>query len=107
MNQQDTAATASQHHLRRAASITNDPADLPLIVKPRRAAAMLDIGLTRLYELLNSGALVSVREGRSRKILVASIHAYVARTFADATESGLGTQQSAAGKRRAASRAAE
>ena len=51
----------------------------PIGVKPKRACAMLDCGRTRLYELLNSGQLVSYKDGVSRKITVASIHAYVAR----------------------------
>jgi hypothetical protein len=51
----------------------------PLGVKAKRACTMLDCGRTRLYELLNSGQLVGYKDGVSRKITVASIHAYVAR----------------------------
>jgi excisionase family DNA binding protein len=50
-----------------------------LAVKPRTACNMLDVGMTRLYELLNSGELVSYTDGKSRKITVASIHEYVRR----------------------------
>jgi hypothetical protein len=51
----------------------------PLAVKPRRACQMLDCGITRLYELMNSGALVSFKDGGSRKITTASIRAYIDR----------------------------
>jgi hypothetical protein len=43
---------------------------------------MLDVGMTRLYELLNSSELESYLDGRSRKITVSSIRAYVARRTA-------------------------
>jgi len=52
-----------------------------LVVSPRRARHMLDCGNTHLYELLKS-ELESYRDGRSRKILVASINALVARRLA-------------------------
>jgi excisionase family DNA binding protein len=50
-----------------------------LIVSPRRARRMLDCGNTRLYELIAARELESFKDGRSRKITVASIKAYVAR----------------------------
>jgi hypothetical protein len=50
-----------------------------LVVGPRRARQMLDIGNTRLYELINAGELESYLDGRSRKIIVESIHCYVQR----------------------------
>src|SRR5439155_9834225 len=52
--------------------------DEPLVVSPRRARRMLDCGNTRLYELLGAGHLQSFKDGKSRKITVASIKAYVA-----------------------------
>jgi excisionase family DNA binding protein len=51
----------------------------PLVVRPQEACRMLAIGLTRLYELLHEGELESYRHGRSRRITVASIRAYVDR----------------------------
>ncbi len=48
-------------------------------VKPKKACQMLDCGTTRLYELLAANELVSYKDGRSRKILVSSITAYVKR----------------------------
>jgi hypothetical protein len=53
--------------------------DEPLVVSPRRARLMLDCGNTRLYELIAARELESFKDGKSRKIVVASIKAYVAR----------------------------
>ena len=53
--------------------------DEPLVVGPRRTALMLDCGITRVYELINSRELDSYKDGASRKIVVSSIKAYVAR----------------------------
>jgi excisionase family DNA binding protein len=44
---------------------------------------MLDCGTTRLYELIANGELESYRDGKSRKITVASIKARVARMLAE------------------------
>jgi hypothetical protein len=51
----------------------------PLVVSPKRACQMLDCSMTRFYELLNSGQIQSYREGKSRKAIVASIKAHIAR----------------------------
>jgi excisionase family DNA binding protein len=57
----------------------------PLAVSPRRAAFLLDCGVTRVYELINSRQLESYRDGASRKVTVASIKAYIeARLVASA-----------------------
>lgn len=55
-----------------------------ILVSPVHARAMLDCGQTRLYELLNSGEILSVKAGKSRRIVVASIHDYVRRLVAQA-----------------------
>jgi hypothetical protein len=57
----------------------------PLLVGPKGACRLLSCGNTRLYELLNSGAIVSFRDGRSRKIVVASIKGYIDRHLAAAS----------------------
>lgn len=67
----------------------------PLLVRPRDAWRMLGCGNTRGYQLLASGELESFLDGRSRKITVASIHAYIARRLT-ATE----TNQTAPQQRR-------
>lgn len=53
--------------------------DEPLVVSPRRARRMLDCGNTRLYELIAAHELDTFKDGKSRKITVASIKAYIAR----------------------------
>jgi hypothetical protein len=53
-----------------------------LVVSPRRARYMLDIGNTRLYELLNRNELDSFLDGRNRKITVESIHRLIERRLA-------------------------
>jgi hypothetical protein len=53
--------------------------DEPLVVSPRRARVMLDCGNTRLYELIAGGDLQSFKDGKCRKITVASIKAYIAQ----------------------------
>lgn len=57
--------------------------DEPLVISPARAKAILDCGTTRLYELIAAGELESFRDGKSRKITVASIKARIARKLAE------------------------
>jgi excisionase family DNA binding protein len=67
------------------------PVDVaPLVVKPKVAWKMLGCGNTRGYELLATGELESYKDGRSRKITVASINAFVARQLAAASSRELG-----------------
>jgi excisionase family DNA binding protein len=56
----------------------------PLAVSPRRACVLIDVGNTRLYELIRDGELESYREGRARKITMQSIRARHARQLAAA-----------------------
>jgi excisionase family DNA binding protein len=58
---------------------TPEPFTGPLVVPPRQACEMLCVSLTRLYELLHAGELESYRHGRSRRITIASMRAYIAR----------------------------
>jgi excisionase family DNA binding protein len=51
----------------------------PLVVRPAAAGQLLGCGRTRIYELLDAGELHSFNDGRSRKIPVASIRAYIER----------------------------
>jgi hypothetical protein len=51
----------------------------PLAVSPSQACLLLNIGNTRLYQLLGAGELISYNEGRARRITMASIQARVAR----------------------------
>jgi len=65
-----------------------EPRDEAIVVSPRRAQQMLDVGHSRLYELLSQGELQSYKDGKSRKIVVASIRGYVARKLAMTSPSG-------------------
>src|SRR5262249_51350845 len=51
----------------------------PLAVSPKRAQHILDIGHTRLYQLIAARELESYNEGRSRKITMRSINKYIER----------------------------
>jgi excisionase family DNA binding protein len=55
----------------------------PLVVTPREACALLNIGNTRLYRLLGDRQIDSYREGRARRIPLASIKSYIARCLAE------------------------
>lgn len=64
----------------------SSPRANPLVVSPREAGYMLSLGLTRIYELVGAGELVSYTDGRSRRITVESIHAYIRRRIAAGLE---------------------
>ena len=55
-----------------------------LLVRPEDAARMLGVGRTKVYELMRSGALRSVRFDGLRRIPVAALVEFVARLEADA-----------------------
>jgi excisionase family DNA binding protein len=55
-----------------------------LVASPNTAMRLLDCSRESLYRLINSGELESYCEGRSRKIIVASIHALIERRLAAA-----------------------
>lgn len=56
-----------------------------LLVRPEDAARMLGVGRTKVYELMHSGALRSVRVGGLRRVPVAALDEYVARLEVEAT----------------------
>lgn len=64
----------------------------PLAVSPRQACVLLNIGVTRLYELLRGGELESYLDGRARRITMDSIRRRVARLVAGASASGTATE---------------
>jgi len=51
----------------------------PLLVKPKEARRLLSCGNTHLYELLSTGEIASFRDGRSRKIVMASLKNFIER----------------------------
>jgi hypothetical protein len=55
-----------------------------LVASPNTAMRLLDCSRESLYRLIKSGDLESYCEGRSRKIIVASIHALIERRLAAA-----------------------
>jgi excisionase family DNA binding protein len=56
----------------------------PLVVAPKVAWKMLACSNTHGYELLAAGELESYKEGRSRRITIASIRGLIARRLAAA-----------------------
>jgi excisionase family DNA binding protein len=55
-----------------------------LLVRPEDAARMLGIGRTKVYELMRSGDLCSVRVGGLRRVPVAALDEFVARLQVEA-----------------------
>jgi excisionase family DNA binding protein len=53
-------------------------------VSPRQTCLLLNIGNTRLYELIRNGELDTYREGRARRITMESIRHRVERLLTDA-----------------------
>lgn len=60
----------------------------PLLYKPKDAAAEIGIGRTKLFELMASGAIASVRIGHARRIPRAALEAYVAALLDEQTAAG-------------------
>jgi len=58
---------------------------IALVVSPSRACQMLDCGETHLYELLKT-EIKSYKDGKSRKIVVVSIHEYIERKLREAAQ---------------------
>jgi excisionase family DNA binding protein len=54
-------------------------ADEKLLFSPEHAADKLEIGRTRMYALLKSGELRSVKIGRSRRVTAGALQDYVNR----------------------------
>jgi excisionase family DNA binding protein len=50
---------------------------LPLLLKVEETARLLNIGRTRVFDLLRTGKLESVKIFGSRRIPLESIHAYI------------------------------
>lgn len=51
----------------------------PICVRVNDAARMIGIGRTKLYELISSGELETVKIGKSTRIMTASLHRLVER----------------------------
>jgi excisionase family DNA binding protein len=55
-----------------------------LLYRPKEAAQMLGIGRDKLYDLMRSGRLRSVKDGRARFITAIALAEYVAMLEAEA-----------------------
>ena len=51
----------------------------PICVRINDAAQMIGIGRTKLYELISSGELETVKIGKATRIITASLHGLVER----------------------------
>lgn len=54
----------------------------PIALPPKQAFAMIPCGVTKGYELINSGELETFKVGRSTRVTVASVRSFVARQVA-------------------------
>ncbi len=63
-------------------------APAPLLLRVEEAAAMLGIGRTRMFALIESGEVVSLKLGRSRRVPVDALRAYVDHLKAEADADG-------------------
>ncbi|OYW21981.1 MULTISPECIES: helix-turn-helix domain-containing protein [unclassified Sphingomonas] len=55
----------------------------PLALPPKAAFAAIGVGVTKGYELIASGDLVSFKIGRATRITSDSVRAFVARQIAE------------------------
>ncbi len=51
----------------------------PICVRVNDAARMIGVGRTKLYELISSGELESIKIGKATRITTASLHKLVER----------------------------
>jgi excisionase family DNA binding protein len=68
----------------------------PLLLRVDEAAEALALSRTKVYELMASGELESVKVGRARRVLLASLRHFVARQYEGAGR-GQGLSPLAAG----------
>jgi excisionase family DNA binding protein len=72
----DEQVTAAATTVAASATVPRDPVRLVTIPA---AAQLLGVSRSKLYELLGEGALPTVRIGRSRRIAIADLDAFVQR----------------------------
>lgn len=51
----------------------------PICVRVNDAARMIGVGRTKLYELISSGELETVKIGKATRVMTASLHKLVRR----------------------------
>jgi excisionase family DNA binding protein len=64
----------------------------PLAVSPRQACVLLNVGNTKLYQLLGSGELESYLDGGARRIPMDSIRRRITMLLASASATGAATE---------------
>jgi excisionase family DNA binding protein len=65
-------------HSRQAGS-AETAQETKLLVTVEEAAAMLSLGRTLTWALVRKGELRSIRVGKSRRVIVSSLHEYIER----------------------------
>ena len=68
----------------------------PVLLTVEDAAHALALGRTKVYELVESGALRSVKIGRSRRIPAQALHEFVASIHTVTACAGLSTESASA-----------
>jgi excisionase family DNA binding protein len=68
-----------QNALRECMDTLSAPSTAPLLLKVSQAGAMLGVGRSTVYDLIARGELETVHIGRSCRIPVAALDAYVRR----------------------------
>jgi len=58
----------------------------PQVVRPKDGFNAIGVGITKGYELIGKGELEAIKIGRSTRITVASIKAFVERRLAEQRE---------------------
>jgi excisionase family DNA binding protein len=56
----------------------------PIALPPKDAFAAIGVGVTKGYELINAGELISFKVGRATRITTESLKAFVAKRVAEA-----------------------
>lgn len=60
-------------------------AEMKLLVTVDEAAAMLSLGRSLAWKLVRTNQIQSIKVGTTRRVVVASLHAYVGRQLAQAS----------------------
>lgn len=68
----------------------------PVLLTVEDAALALSLGRTKVYELVESGALRSVKIGRSRRIPAQALHEFVDSIHTSGSSAGLSTESASA-----------
>jgi excisionase family DNA binding protein len=68
---------------------------MSLLLTPEEAAAELRIGRSRIYDLIRTGKVLSVRVGGSRRVVRESLTAYVTKLVTEQAADGDGPHPAA------------